>query len=219
MNTPWRQPTAPWPPPPPCARVLPLICFSRCLRTTNALNLCAPRGFSPWPAPPPCAPGLPLSLLFSVSPWLCGEYSLGCGYAALCLCTTNALSLCMPRGSSPWPPPPPCAPVLPLSLLFSVSPWLCGEYSLGCGYAALCLCTTNALSLCMPRGSSPWPPPPPCASVLPLSLLFSVSPWLLRNKMEDCWKQRACRGRRGPPFCFFPHQTGPPVQMLCGEHS
>src|ERR1022692_2677963 len=84
MNTPWRQPTAPWPPPPPCARVLPLICFSRCLRTTNALNLCAPRGFSPWPPPPPCAPVLPLSLLFSVSPWLCGEHSFGCGYAALC---------------------------------------------------------------------------------------------------------------------------------------
>src|ERR1019366_3404048 len=121
MNTPWRQPAAPWPPPPPCARVLPLICFSRCLRTTNALNLCAPRGFSPWPAPPPCAPVLPLSLLFSVSPWLCGEYSLGCGYSALCLCTTNALSLCMPRGSSPWPPPPPCAPVLPLGSPFSVS--------------------------------------------------------------------------------------------------
>src|ERR1035441_1302454 len=38
----------------------------------------------------------------------------------------------------PWPPPPPCAPVLPLTLFFSVSPWLCGEYSFGCGYAALC---------------------------------------------------------------------------------
>src|ERR1039457_6903182 len=41
----------------------------------------------------------------------------------------------------PWPPPPPCAPVLPLTLFFSVSPWLCGEYSFGCGYA---LCTSVA---------------------------------------------------------------------------
>ena len=32
-----------------------------------------------------------------------------------CLCTTNALNLCTPRGFSPWPPPPPCPPVLPLS--------------------------------------------------------------------------------------------------------
>ena len=55
------------------------------LRTTNALNLWAPRGSSPWPPPPPCAPAFPLCLPFSVSPWLCGEYSFGCGYAAQCL--------------------------------------------------------------------------------------------------------------------------------------
>jgi hypothetical protein len=68
-----------------------------------------------------------------------GDFLLSGALPLVFLCTTNAPNLCTPRGSSPWPPPPPCAPVLPLSLLFSVSPWLCGEYSFGCSHAALCL--------------------------------------------------------------------------------
>ena len=62
-----------------------------------------------------------------------------------------------------------------------------------------------------------------CSRLL-LILFFSVSPWLLRNKICDCWKQRTWRTprrrRKNRPQLpsFFPHQTGPPVQMLCGEY-
>src|ERR1039457_2434259 len=40
---PWRQPTAPWPPPPPCSRVLPLILtfsVSPCLRGEYPFGCC-----------------------------------------------------------------------------------------------------------------------------------------------------------------------------------
>ena len=62
-----------------------------------------------------------------------------------------------------------------------------------------------------------------CSRLL-LILFFSVSPWLLRNKICDCWKQRTWRTprrrRKNRPQLpsFFPHQTGPPVQMLRGEY-
>jgi hypothetical protein len=107
--------TSPCPPPPPCARALPLTLFfsvSPCL--------CGEYDFDT----SPCPRALPLTLFFSVSPCLCGEYGFD-------------TSLC--------PPPPPCARALPLTLLFSVSPSLCGEY--GFAYAnAPCLCVEMVIS-------------------------------------------------------------------------
>src|ERR1019366_8123175 len=39
-------------------------------------------------------------------------------------------------------------PLLPLALFFSVSPWLCGEYSFGCGYAPPCASVAKSV-LCL----------------------------------------------------------------------
>src|ERR1017187_9596714 len=55
--------------------------------------------------------------------------------------------------TAPWPPPPPCARVLLLILFFSVSPWLRGEYSFSCGFAAPCPSVAQ-----LPGFARNWPP-------------------------------------------------------------
>jgi hypothetical protein len=78
--------------------------FSLGLRTTNGQNLHKPRRFSRtqgaetlpqriaplWPLPPLCPPVL--TLFFSVSLRLCGEYSFGCGLPLCASVVNNELS-------------------------------------------------------------------------------------------------------------------------------
>ena len=54
-----------------------------------------PEPAPPWPPRPPCAPVLPLTLFFSVSLWLCGEYLL---VAAMlhCVYLWPNLLVCLP---------------------------------------------------------------------------------------------------------------------------
>ncbi len=55
----------------------------------------------------------------SVPPWLCGEYSFGCGIRVPTMLVPNRSyqdGEALETQRSPWPPPPPCAPVLHLTL-------------------------------------------------------------------------------------------------------
>jgi hypothetical protein len=59
----------------------------------------------------------------------------------------------MPRlrdPAPPWPPPPPCSRVLPLTLFFSVSLWLCGEY-LSVAAMLHCVYRWPNRFVCLPR--------------------------------------------------------------------
>src|SRR5208283_1221302 len=99
----------------------------------------------PCPPPPLCARALPLTLIFSVSPWLCGEY--GFAYANAQARSNGRAELgAMGSMSSPCPPPSPCARALPLTLFFSVPPCLRGEYCLARGYARWNLCGEMVIS-------------------------------------------------------------------------